>query len=328
MNSKVLDVQNLKKHFTLGRANIFKSRAVVKAVDGVTFDIDEGEILGLVGESGCGKSTIGRVLTKLISSTSGNAYIEGEEILHLKRSAFKPMRKRIQMIFQDPFASLNPRLTIEQTISESLRIHGIAESRAEVHHKIAEMLNQVGLDSDVTRRYPFEFSGGQRQRICIARAMIVQPRLVIADEPVSALDVSIQAQILNLIKDLQSSSGVSMLFISHDLGVVRHVSDRVAVMYYGKIVEMGSKADIFSNPRHPYTQLLFKSILRIRPVRHSARNQPVTEPANQPIPSSGCAFQPRCSLASEICQAESPTLLPIDGNHQVSCHLQHSGTTR
>ena len=324
MNSAILEVRNLKKHFTLGKANLFKSRPVVKAVDGVSFRIGAGEILGLVGESGCGKTTIGRALTKLISSTSGNAYLEGEEILHLTRSEFKPMRKRIQMIFQDPFASLNPRLTIDQTISESLRIHGVAKTRAEAREKIANMLTQVGMTSDAIKRYPFEFSGGQRQRICIARAMIVEPKLVIADEPVSALDVSIQAQILNLIKDVQSSHEVSMLFISHDLGVVRHLSDQVAVMYSGKIVEIGSKTDIFSNPRHPYTQLLFNSILRIESAKHANRNKVEAGAVNQAVPQSGCAFQPRCSLASEICRTETPTLLPVAGGHRVSCHHQIS----
>ena len=327
MTSKVLEVQDLKKHFTLGKANLFRRRTLVKAVDGVTLDIEAGEILGLVGESGCGKSTIGRTLTRLISPTSGNAYVEGEEILHLTRAAFKPMRKRIQMIFQDPFASLNPRLTIGQTISESLRIHDMAETRSEMRQTMAEMLHQVGLDPDVTQRYPFEFSGGQRQRICIARAMIVQPRLVIADEPVSALDVSIQAQILNLIKDLQSSSGVSMLFISHDLGVVRHVSDRVAVMYHGKIVEMGSKTDIFSYPRHPYTQLLFESILRINRAHTAGTTRPEAA-VSRPVPLSGCAFEPRCSRASDMCRTDSPTLASVGGNHHVSCHHQQPAATR
>ena len=324
MNSAILEVRNLKKHFTLRKANIFKNRPVVKAVDDVSFRIGSGEILGLVGESGCGKTTIGRALTKLISATSGNAYLDGEEILHLTRSAFKPMRKRIQMIFQDPFASLNPRLTIDQTISESLRIHGVVKTRAEAREKIADMLTQVGMTSDAINRYPFEFSGGQRQRICIARAMIVEPKLVIADEPVSALDVSIQAQILNLIKDVQSSSEVSMLFISHDLGVVRHLSDQVAVMYSGKIVEIGSKTDIFSNPRHPYTQLLFNSILRIESAKHASRNKVEGDTVSQAVPLSGCAFQPRCSLASEICRTVTPTLLPVAGSHRVSCHHQNS----
>jgi ABC-type oligopeptide transport system ATPase subunit len=264
MTAPLLTVENLNTHFQVGKGGLFGGgRKLLKAVKDVSFEIQEGEVLSLVGESGCGKSTVGRTLTHLEQSTSGTAHFDGQEILGMTRKTFRPLRREIQMIFQDPFASLNPRMTIRQTLSEPLHIHKLVNSTTEAREKIAETLELVGLDPKVMDRYPHEFSGGQRQRIGIARVMIQKPRLVIADEAVSALDVSIQAQVLNLIKKLQRSTGISMLFISHDLGVVRHISDRVAVMRQGEIVEMAPKTQIFESPQHEYTQKLLNSIPRI-----------------------------------------------------------------
>ena len=320
----LLQVRDLKTHFTFRAPStgvLPGPKRILKAVDGVSFDLAEGEVVGIVGESGCGKSTVGRTLTKLEPATSGEARFRGRDILGLSAGAFRPLRREIQMIFQDPFASLNPRLTIEQTLAEPVRIHGLARTREEVRARIADTLVKVGLDPKVMTRYPHEFSGGQRQRIGIARVMIVEPRLVIADEAVSALDVSIQAQVLNLIKDLQRDSGISMLFISHDLGVVRHISDRVAVMYLGRIVETAPKAAIFEKPAHPYTRLLLASIPRIRPGR-----QPVAdlgEPASAASPPSGCAFHPRCPLATDICRSTRPDPVDLGNGRSSACH--HAG---
>lgn len=263
MNDPLLRLVDLKTHFQTKGAGFFDEKKVIKAVDGVSFDIALGEVLSLVGESGCGKSTVGRTLTHLEKATSGQAIFEGQDFLSMTSREFRPLRRDIQMIFQDPFASLNPRLKIEQTLAEPLFIHGLCQTWDEARIKIAATLELVGLDPKVMSRHPHEFSGGQRQRIGIARVMILKPKLVIADEAVSALDVSIQAQVLNLIKKLQRDSGVSMLFISHDLGVVRHISDRVAVMLDGKIVEIGDKHQIFEAPQHDYTRKLLGSIPRI-----------------------------------------------------------------
>lgn len=258
-HTPLLQVKNLHTHFQTG-GGLFAQKTWLKAVNGISFDIRAGEVLSLVGESGCGKSTVGRTLTHLEPSTSGQALFNGQDILPMTAGAFRPLRRDIQMIFQDPFASLNPRLTIEQTLAEPLFIHGLSPTRADARTRIGETLELVGMDPKVMGRYPHEFSGGQRQRIGIARVMILKPKLVIADEAVSALDVSIQAQVLNLIKKLQRDSGVAMLFISHDLGVVRHISDRVAVMYQGQIVETGDKRQVFEAPAHAYTKKLLASI--------------------------------------------------------------------
>ena len=315
----LLAVKNLKTWFELGGSGLFGGAShPLKAIDGVSFEIVSGEVLGLVGESGCGKSTVGRTLTLLEKATSGEALFEGRDILQLSNAEFRPLRRSIQMIFQDPFASLNPRLTIEQTLAEPLRIHGVTTGKQETKAAITSMLTQVGLDPSVMSRYPHEFSGGQRQRIGIARVMVLAPQLIIADEAVSALDVSIQAQVLNLNKDLQRDSGVSMLFISHDLGVVRHVSDRVAVMYLGRIAEIGRKEDIFTRPVHPYTKLLLSSIPSTKPGRKKARD--LGEPANAASPPSGCAFHPRCPLATEICRSTRPEATAIGKDHLAACH--------
>lgn len=263
MSDPLLRLVDLKTHFQTKGAGFFGEKKVIKAVDGVSFDIAPGEVLSLVGESGCGKSTVGRTLTHLEKATSGQALFEGRDILPMTSREFRPLRREIQMIFQDPFASLNPRLKIEQTLAEPLFIHGLCKTWDEARTIIAATLELVGMDPKAMMRHPHEFSGGQRQRIGIARVMILKPKLVIADEAVSALDVSIQAQVLNLIKKLQRDSGMAILFISHDLGVVRHISDRVAVMLEGKIVEIGEKHQIFEAPQHEYTRKLLSSIPRI-----------------------------------------------------------------
>ena len=270
MSEPLLSVSGLKTHFRLKQPGIWGTARTIKAVDGVSFDIAQAEVLSIVGESGSGKSTVGRTLTHLEKATGGTAVFLGQEILQMSPAAFRPLRRHIQMIFQDPFASLNPRLTIAQTLGEPLRIHGLVKNRDEERATVSETLELVGLDPEVMNRHPHEFSGGQRQRIGIARVMALKPKLVIADEAVSALDVSIQAQVLNLIKKLQRDSGASMLFISHDLGVVRHISDRVAVMYQGKIVEMGDKRQIFEAPQHDYTRKLLSAIPRIAAGREAA----------------------------------------------------------
>ena len=263
MSDPLLSVTDLKTYFISKGAGLFSQEKVIKAVDTISFDIAPGEVLSLVGESGCGKTTVGRTLTQLERATSGQALFNGQNILALTSAQFRPLRRDIQMIFQDPFASLNPRIRIEQTLGEPLFIHGLCQTWDEARIKIATMLEAVGMDPTVMKRHPHEFSGGQRQRIGIARVMILKPKLVIADEAVSALDVSIQAQVLNLLKKLQQESGVSMLFISHDLGVVRHISDRVAVMFEGKIVEIDNKKEIFRDPQHQYTRKLLDSIPKI-----------------------------------------------------------------
>jgi len=265
----LLDVRDLAVHFSNPATRLFSTHNAIKAVDGVSFQIARGEVLGLVGESGCGKTTVGRVLTRLEKATAGSVMILGRDMLKISQHEFRPLRRNIQMIFQDPFASLNPRLTIEQTLKEPLMIHKLAPDRAQARCLVVEMLEKVGMGASVLRRYPHEFSGGQRQRIGIARAMIVEPELIIADEAVSALDVSIQAQVLNLLKRLQRESGVAMLFISHDLAVVRHISNRIAVMHEGRIVELAQKTTLFEQPQHEYTQRLLKAIPRIPNVQRA-----------------------------------------------------------
>jgi len=269
MSVPLLDVRDLKVYFPKPSSHWLSAKDSIKAVDGVSFQIAPGEVLSLVGESGCGKTTVGRALTRLQKAMSGSAIFCGQDILSMSQQSFRPLRRNLQMIFQDPFASLNPRLSIEQTLREPLFIHKLASDRVDARSQIVEMLEKVGLDASVLSRYPHEFSGGQRQRIGIARVMIVKPDLIIADEPVSALDVSIQAQGLNLLKQLQRNTNVSMLFISHDLAVVRHISDRIAVMREGRIVESREKSQLFEQPAHDYTRRLLQAIPRI-PSWHGA----------------------------------------------------------
>ncbi len=319
MSEVLVRVENIKKHFAGTRKFFSREREIVKAVDGLTFDIFQGETLSLVGESGCGKSTTGRVLLKLLEPTEGSIHFDDQEITHLNENELRPFRKEMQMVFQDPYASLNPRMKVKEIIEEPLIVHGI--DAATRKKRVNELLETVGLNTYHGNRYPHEFSGGQRQRIGIARALAVNPRLIIADEPVSALDVSIQAQILNLLKDLQEEYELTYLFISHDLSVVEHVSDRVAVMYLGKIVELGSKTQIFENPLHPYTKALLSAVPIANPRLKRERivlKGDIPNPANPP---SGCAFHTRCPFATERCKVEEPKYESYGDQHFAACHF-------
>jgi oligopeptide/dipeptide ABC transporter ATP-binding protein len=314
----LLQVRHLKKYFPVRGGMWGRTQASVKAVDDVSFELFPGETLGLVGESGCGKSTLGRALLRLQQPTSGEVLFEGKDILRLNKTELKAQRREMQMIFQDPFASLSPRRTIGQTLREPLDVHGIG-TPAERERKVAELMDIVGLRSNILDRYPHEFSGGQRQRIGIARALTLNPKLIVADEPVSALDVSVQSQVLNLIKDLQRDFGIAFLFISHDLAVVQHVCDKVAVMYLGKIVEFGSAEDIYNKPRHPYTQALLSAVPVPDPQTRSRRiilTGDVPSPLNPPT---GCAFHPRCPKAVAECAVREPVPEPVGALHTASC---------
>ena len=316
----LLEVENIAKHYPVSRGLVL-SRTVgtVKAVDGVSFRLERGETLALVGESGCGKSTTARLVLRLIEPSFGTVRFEGVDITDMGGAPLRKLRRRMQIVFQDPFASLNPRMTVGDILEEPLIVHEIGDA-ASRKARVDQLLSLVGLAPYHAGRYPHEFSGGQRQRIGIARALAVEPALVVCDEPVSALDVSIQAQVVNLLKDLQARLGLSYLFIAHDLAVVKHMADRVAVMYLGRIVEVASKDALFAAPMHPYTRTLLSAIPRPDPHRRVARTIPGGDMPSPLNPPSGCYFHTRCPFVTEICRSEAPALREIEGGHQAACH--------
>ena len=320
MAERLLEVRDLKMHFPIKGGILRREVGYVYAVDGVSFSIDRGETLGLVGESGCGKTTTGMCVLHLYEPTAGEVYFHGKDILKLKRREMRRLRCKMQVVFQDPYASLDPRMTIKDTVGEPLLINGVAKG-SRLRERVLEMLKEVGLSEDHMNRFPHEFSGGQRQRICIARALALKPEFVVLDEPTSSLDVSVQAQVLNILKGLQKSMGLTYLFISHDLSVIKHMSDRVAVMYLGKIVELSPSDKIFGEAKHPYTRALISAIPLPDPgLRGSMKilRGEVPSPVNPP---SGCRFHPRCPYAKTICRREEPNLIDIGNRHLVACHL-------
>ncbi|MFO0626162.1 MAG: dipeptide ABC transporter ATP-binding protein [Polyangiales bacterium] len=317
----LLEARDLRTWFDV-RRGLFGGTGTVKAVDGVSLTVHAGETVGLVGESGCGKSTFGRTALRLIDPTSGTLSFEGRDITRLSQSALRPLRRRMQMIFQDPYASLDPRMRVRDIVGEAIDIHGLAATRDERDAKVDALLVRCGLRADQASRYPHEFSGGQRQRVGIARALAVSPRLIVADEPISALDVSIQAQIVNLLKDLQEELGLAYLFVAHDLHVVRYLSRRVAVMYLGRVVELAPSAAVYESPRHPYTRALLSAVPSPDPAKKRVR-LPLEGDVPSPLdPPSGCAFHPRCPIAREgLCDKDSPALRAVADGHEVACHL-------
>jgi oligopeptide transport system ATP-binding protein len=321
-NDIILKATDIKKHFPIKKGLLLKTVGQVKAVDGVTLEVRKGETLGLVGESGCGKSTLGRTLIRLYEPTEGQIEFEGNDFLKTTGRQLRNLRKDIQMIFQDPYASLDPRMTVGQILRQPFDIHNVGTS-TEKEARVKELLELVGLKPSHINRYPHEFSGGQRQRICIARAIALNPKLIICDEPVSALDVSIQAQILNLLKDLQEKLGLTYIFISHDLSVIEYFCDRVAVMYLGKIVELGSRDDLFNQPKHPYTQALLSAIPRVGEGKKAMKKSLSGEVPSPINPPSGCAFHPRCPSVMDICSQQTPAL-ENEKNQQVACFLYHT----
>ena len=316
--SVLLRVESLVKHFPIRRHLFGRQTSVVHAVDGVSFEIGPGQTMALVGESGCGKSTLGRLLLRLLDATAGKVWFNGEDLMMLAPHDMRARRRELQMIFQDPYSSLNPRMTVEQTLVEPLALHGLARGRH--RERAAELLDLVGLAPQYLRRYPHEFSGGQRQRIGIARALAVEPKLIVCDEPVSALDVSIQAQVVNLLQDLQRRLGLAYVFIAHDLAVVKHIASHVAVMYMGQIVEYADKRSLFAEPRHPYTQALLSAIPLPEPGLKRARILLQGDVPNPMNPPSGCRFRTRCLHAREICAQQVPDLEELAG-HSVACHF-------
>jgi oligopeptide transport system ATP-binding protein len=321
MSGPLLSVRNLVKHFPVRSGLLSRTVDHVRAVDGVSFELHAGETLGLVGESGCGKSTTGRCILRLIEPTSGEVRFDGRDVMAQDARGLRELARGMQIIFQDPFASLNPRMTVGTIIGEALTIHGLARNAGEYDERVANLLETVGLHPDYRSRYPHEFSGGQRQRIGIARALAVSPRLIVCDEPVSALDVSIQAQVINLLEDLQQKFGLAYLFIAHDLSVVEHISRRVAVMYLGRIVEVASAHDLYAGPKHPYTEALLSAVPIPDP---GAKRQRIVLQGDVPNPISppaGCHFHPRCPKVMDRCRTEAPLLREIAPGRQAACHL-------
>lgn len=321
LNQPLLSVKDLKTYFPIKKNLLNKSRHFVKAVDGISFQVNKGETLGIVGESGCGKSTMGRSILRLIEPTEGSIKFEGNEVTTLKRTDLRKMRKEMQIVFQDPFASLNPKLTVGAILSEALTTHQLGQNAKERKEKVKELLVKVGLSPNHIGRFPHEFSGGQRQRIGIARAIAVNPSLIIADEPVSALDVSVQAQILNLFQDLKETLGLTYIFIAHDLSVVKHVSDRIGVMYLGKIVELSDKKRLFQQPLHPYTQALMSAVPSLDPDIKKERiilTGDVPSPSNPPP---GCAFHTRCKFRKSVCESVIPREIEVTPGQFVNCHM-------
>jgi oligopeptide transport system ATP-binding protein len=317
----MLEVKNLKVHFPTGNGLFRRAREFVKAVDGVSFKIAPGETLGLVGESGCGKTTLGRAIVKLIEPTSGSVWLGGWDIAQLTGARLRARRREFQMIFQDPYNSLDPRMTIGDSIGEALDIHSLARDKSDRRSRVEALLKAVGLDPAHAQRYPHEFSGGQRQRIGIARALAVEPKLIVCDEPVSALDVSVQAQIINLMQDLQRAMGVAYLFVAHDLAVVEHISRRIMVMYLGKIIESGPGKAVINTPKHPYTQALLSAVPQLDPAAQRARLVLPGEMPSPIHPPPGCPFHPRCPIAEARCRSEPPMLREVAPGHWASCHF-------
>ena len=321
MAEKILEIKNLKKHFNLGKNRL------LKAVNDVTFHVNKGETFGLVGESGCGKSTIGRTIIGLYNKTEGDVLFDGENVHDLSEKELFKLRQKMQMIFQDPYASLNPRSTVREVISEPMEVHKLYKNKKEQNERVYQLLEEVGLNRDHANRYPHEFSGGQRQRIGIARALALNPDFIIADEPISALDVSVQAQVVNLLKQLQEEKDLTFLFIAHDLSMVKQISDRIGVMYLGNMVELTESDSLYENPLHPYTQALLSAIPIPDPDIEESRERIILQgelpsPINPP---SGCVFRTRCPFAMEICGSVKPEWQEVEDNHFVACHLYNEG---
>ena len=322
----LLEVNDLKVHFPVQPGLFSRVRAHVKAVDGVSFALAAGETLGLVGESGCGKTTLGRAVVRLLEPTGGTVTFEGEDISRLHGVELRARRRKFQMIFQDPYGSLNPRMTVADIIGEALDIHGLADGAAARAARVTELLGAVGLDAAHARRYPHEFSGGQRQRIGIARALAVEPKLIVCDEPVSALDVSVQAQIVNLLQDLQQQRGLAYLFVAHDLAVVEHISHRVLVMYLGRAVELAEAKAIIRAPKHPYTQALISAVPVLDPASKKSRIVLAGDVPSPLDPPKGCPFHPRCPVAEDRCRADAPAWRELAPGHWAACHLAERAT--